>query len=309
MHKKRVITGIGLAVLATLIWSGNYVIARGVYKQINPVSLAFYRWGTATVILFPFAVRRFSSEWRIIRRSWKYLFWVALSGIGLFNTIVYYAGHFTTAINLALIGTTTSPVISIILARIFLKERIGFMKIAGLILCIVGILFLLSKGNLRNLFTLSFSIGDAWMLVAAFCFSVYVVLVRKKPADMSPSSFLLAIFSLGTLLLLPFFLWQYSVAPVLNWNLGLLGSILYIGLGASVISYFLWNTAISILGAGRTALFGNLITVFSSLEAVMLLNEQFSWVHVISMLLVFAGLLLANLRPRKFVTNKVKQVA
>jgi drug/metabolite transporter (DMT)-like permease len=183
------------------------------------------------------------------------------------------------------------------------------MKIAGLILCIVGILFLLSKGNLRNLFTLSFSIGDAWMLVAAFCFSVYVVLVRKKPADMSPSSFLLAIFSLGTLLLLPFFLWQYSVAPVLNWNLGLLGSILYIGLGASVISYFLWNTAISILGAGRTALFGNLITVFSSLEAVMLLNEQFSWVHVISMILVFAGLLLANLRPRKFVTNKVKQVA
>jgi drug/metabolite transporter (DMT)-like permease len=309
LQNKSVITGIGLAVLATLIWSGNYVIARGVYKQINPVSLAFYRWATATVILFPFAIRRFSSEWSIIRRSWQYLFWVAFSGIALFNTIVYYAGHYTTAINLALIGTTTSPVISIILARIFLKERIGLMKIGGLILCLVGILFLLSKGDLRNLFTLSFSIGDAWMLVAAFCFSVYVVLVRKKPGGISPVSFLFAIFSLGTLLLLPFFLWQHGAAQVVNWNFKLTAAILYIGLGASVICYFMWNTAISILGAGRTALFGNLITVFSSLEAVILLNEQFSWIHIISMLLVFAGLLLANLRPRKIVTNKVKQVA
>lgn len=309
MQNKNVITGIGLAVLATLIWSGNYVIARGVYKQINPVGLAFFRWATATVILFPFAIKKFSSEWNIIRRSWKYLFWAAFFGIALFNTIVYYAGHYTTAINLALIGTTTSPVVSIILARIFLKERIGLMKISGLVLCIVGILFLLSRGDLRNLFTLSFSIGDAWMLMAAFCFSVYVVLVTKKPPGISASSFLLAIFSLGTLLLLPFFLWRYNVAPAVNWNLKLVASILYIGLGASVISYFLWNTAISILGAGRTALFGNLIPVFSSLEAVIWLNEQFSWIHIISMLLVFAGLLLANLHPRKIIFNKVKQVA
>jgi drug/metabolite transporter (DMT)-like permease len=71
----------------------------------------------------------------------------------------------------------------------------------------------------------------------------------------------------------------------------------------------MWNTAISILGAGRTALFGNLITVFSSLEAVLLLNEKFSWIHIISMLLVFAGLLLANLHPGKIVTDKVKQIA
>jgi len=309
LQNKNVITGIGLAVLATLIWSGNYVIARGVYKQINPVGLAFFRWATATVILFPFAIKKFSSEWNIIRRSWKYLFWAAFFGIALFNTIVYYAGHYTTAINLALIGTTTSPVVSIILARIFLKERIGLMKISGLVLCIVGILFLLSRGDLRNLFTLSFSIGDAWMLMAAFCFSVYVVLVTKKPPGISASSFLLAIFSLGTLLLLPFFLWRYNVAPAVNWNLKLVASILYIGLGASVISYFLWNTAISILGAGRTALFGNLIPVFSSLEAVIWLNEQFSWIHIISMLLVFAGLLLANLHPRKIIFNKVKQVA
>ena len=296
--------GIFLASLATLIWSGNFIIARGIYKQIDPVSLAFYRWAVATIIIFPFAIKRFNMEWHSIKRSWHYLFWVSLTGISLFNTFVYIAGHYTTAINLALIGTTSSPIMSIIMARIFLKERIGWMKISGLIICIAGILFLLSKGNFKNLLTLSFSFGDAWMLVAAFCFAVYNILVRKKPSSISPVNFLFASFFLGTILLLPFFLWEINNTPALHWNIQLTISILYLGVGASVICFFIWNISINILGAGRTALFGNLIPIFSSLEAVFILNENFSWIHVISMLLVFSGLLLANLRLMKKSINK-----
>jgi drug/metabolite transporter (DMT)-like permease len=301
VFKKNIYIGIVLASLAALIWSGNFIIARGVYKQIHPVSLAFYRWVTATVIILPFAIKKFKTEWPVVKRSWHYLFWVSLTGISLFNTFVYIAGHYTTAINLALIGTTSSPVMAIILARIFLKEKIGWMKLTGLILCIAGILFLLSGGNFKNLLTLHFSYGDAWMLVAAFCFAVYNTLVRKKPASISPINFLFVSFLLGTILLFPFFLWEYFHAPVVDWNAQLLSSILYLGIGASVICFFIWNIAIGILGAGRTALFGNLIPLFSSLEAVIILNEKFSWIHVVSMIIVFSGLLLANLRTNKLI--------
>jgi len=79
----------------------------------------------------------------------------------------------------------------------------------------------------------------------------------------------------------------------------LISSILYLAIGASVICFSIWNISIRILGAGRTALFGNLIPVFSSLEAVIILNEEFSWVHVVSMIIVFTGLLLANLQSIK----------
>ena len=144
-----------------------------------------------------------------------------------------------------------------------------------------------------------FSDGDAWMLVAAFCFAVYNTLVRKKPASISPVNFLFVSFLGGTVLLLPFFLWEYNHADVVNWNARLLTSILYLGIGASVICFFIWNKAIGILGAGRTALFGNLIPVFSSIEAVFILNEKFTWIHLVSMFVVFSGLLLANLRVGK----------
>ena len=155
--KKNTYIGIGLAVLAVIIWSGNFIIARGVIKQIPPVSLAFYRWLSASIIIFPFARKQFAPEWKIVKRSWHYMFWASLTGIALFNTFVYIGAHYTSAINLALIGTTTSPIIAIILAKIFLKEKIGWLKMAGMVLCISGVIFLLSRGSLQNLVTFHFT--------------------------------------------------------------------------------------------------------------------------------------------------------
>jgi drug/metabolite transporter (DMT)-like permease len=57
--------------------------------------------------------------------------------------------------------------------------------------------------------------------------------------------------------------------------------------------------AISKLGAARTILFGNLIPIFSSLEAVIFLDEQFTSIHIISMAIVFTGIIIANLSLKK----------
>lgn len=287
-----------LAITATIIWSGNFIVARGLNKEIPPVSLNFYRWLTASIIILPFAIKRFKTEWPVVKQSWHYLFWIALTGISLFNTFVYVGAHYTSAINLALIGTTSSPVLSIIFARIFLKERIGLLKLLGVLLCIAGVLFLLAQGDFNNLVHLHFGTGDLWVLLAAFCFSIYNTMVKKKPVAISPVNFLFVIFSLGTLLMVPFFIYELNTSPAVQWNAKLLGIIFYLGLGASVICFFIWNIAIGKLGAGRTALFGNLIPVFSSIEAALLLHEDFTRIHVISMVLVFAGILMANWKHR-----------
>ncbi|OSZ80068.1 hypothetical protein CAP36_02040 [Chitinophagaceae bacterium IBVUCB2] len=292
--QRNIYIGIGLAVLAAFIWSGNFVVARAVKSDIPPIGLSFYRWLVASIIIFPFAIKKFRKEWRVVKQSWHYLFWASLTGIALFNTFVYIGAHYTSAINLALIGTTSSPIMAIIFARIFLKEKIGFLKLAGLITCIIGVLFLLSKGDFRNLLSLQFGEGDLWVLLAAFCFAVYNTLVKKKPASISPVNFLFVIFSLGALLLLPFFLWETNQYPAVEWNIPLLLSVLYLGLGASVICFLIWNIAISKLGSGRTALFGNLIPVFSSIEAAIILHEEFTWVHITSMIIIFIGIVLAN---------------
>ena len=297
-HKKQVFTGIGLAVLATFIWSGNFIVARGVIKNIPPVTLSFYRWLTATVILLPFAWKYFFREWKLVKENFLYFFFVSLTGVSMFNTFVYIAGHYSEAINLALIGTTSSPIISVILAKIFLKERISLVRIAGMLVCISGILLLLSKGNINNLLTFSFSRGDWWILSAAFTFSVYNTMVKKKPSAMNGINFLFVVFATGTILLTPFYLHELNTAGGFAINLSNISVILYLGIGASVICFLLWNIAISKLGSGRTALFGNLIPVFSSIEAVLILGEKITWIYYTSFALVMAGLVIANLQKK-----------
>lgn len=291
---KNQLAGAGLALLAVIIWSGNFIIARAVIHDISPFSLSFFRWLCAAICILPFSAKKMYEERNAILHSWQYLFWTALFGITLFNTFVYIGGHYTTAINLALIGTTSSPIIAIILARIFLKEDIGWLKFAGVLLCISGVLFLLSRGDWRNLINFHFSTGDKWVILGATCFAVYNILTRQKPAAISAYSFLGVIFMLGTLLLVPFYIWDVKYEQPIIWSTHLVFIILFLGIGSSVIAYLLWNEAIARLGAGRTAIFGNLLPIFSSIEAAMILHESFTWVHVVGILLVFGGILLAN---------------
>jgi len=297
-EKKQTYLGISLAIVAVVIWSGNFVIARGISHRIGPVSLAFYRWGLATILLAPFAWKKTIADKKAILARPGYLFFASLTGIVLFNTLVYVAGHHTTAINLALIGTTSSPIFATIMAVIFLKDRPGVFRIAGMFVCISGIILLISRGSLETLMAFHFSEGDLWVMGGAMAFAIYNVMVRKKPANISTLPFLFVIFAAGTVMLFPAFLLEHrSSAPVV-WDTSLLVTIVYLGLGNSIISFLCWNLAIEKIGTGRTVLFGNLIPVFSILEAVLFLGEKMTSLHIISGLIVISGLVLANLKVR-----------
>lgn len=296
LQPKTIYYGIAFAILATVIWSGNFIVARGVIHQIPPFSLAFYRWITATIIMFPLAIQKFNVEKMVALKHWKYFFWVALTGITSFNTLIYIAGHHSPAINLALIGTTSSPVFAVLLGALFLKEKIKPLRIVGMIVCIAGIIILLSAGSLERLVKFHFSTGDLWVLAAAMSFAIYNTLVRKKPGQISAVNFLFIIFSIGTLLLFPFYLWETFMYGGISWDWTLIFIILYLGAGASVVSYLLWNAAIARLGSPRTALFGNLIPLFATLEAMWILSEKITVLHLVSGSLVVIGLIIANLK-------------
>jgi len=300
---KNIYRGIGLAVLATIIWSGNFVVARGVIKEIPPVALAFFRWSTGTIILTPFAIGHLRKDWALIRPRWKYFFWLALLGVTLYNTLIYFAGHYLPAVNLALIGTTSSPLMSIALAAIFLKEALSPLRLFGIFVCLAGILLLLSDGSWAKLAGFHFTRGDVWILLAALTFAIYNILVRKKPTGISPLGFLLATFWFGTIMLFPMYLAESANSPAIQWNSSLIMVILYLGIGNSVLSFLFWNASIAELGAGRTALFGNLIPIFSTFEAVVFLHEEVSPIHFISGILVIGGLIIANLRIRKAIKS------
>lgn len=287
--------GIGFAVIATILWSLNYIIARGVYKSIGPVSLAFFRWATATILLCPFAIKLFTKEWPLVKQHLKQIVVTAFFGITLFNTFIYIAGHFTTAINLAVIGTTAAPVFVLLIAGIFLRITITRWQIMGTSLCVIGILILISGGSFKTLSQFKLSAGDLWVLGASLAFAVYTILIRYKPMVLSSLTFLFALFVAGTIILLPAFIAERQILQPIDFSPKMFWIFLYLGTGPSIISFLCWNLSISKLGSPATSVFGNLITVFSIVEAITILGERFSGLAGLSLSFIIGGVIIANL--------------
>ena len=87
------------AALATMIWSGNFLIARGLNDKIPPVSLAFWRWAVATVVLVPFIIQSMYAQRDLLFKHIGYLVVTSLLGVSVFNTLIYLAGKTTSALN------------------------------------------------------------------------------------------------------------------------------------------------------------------------------------------------------------------
>jgi drug/metabolite transporter (DMT)-like permease len=102
----------------------------------------------------------------------------------------------------------------------------------------------------------------------------------------------LVLFAIGAILLLPVAAYEMSFVQPVIFNQQLLWIVLYIGIGNSTISYLIWNNAIQKIGAGKAALFGTLIPLLSSIEAVFLLGESFSTAQVVSGCIIITGIII-----------------
>lgn len=278
---------------ATVIWSGNFVIARGVSDAFPPVTLAFLRWTVACIALAPFALRAVIRDRALIRTHLRYLLTASLLGVTVFNTIIYIAGHHTTALNLALISTFI-PAFILILSRIFLGEAFTGPKLAGLAAAVLGIVVLLTKGHPEILLSLKLNRGDLIMLGAALIFAAYSILIRKKPTDLGPATLLGASFSMGLIMLLPWMLFEQAAGPVMHITPQIVGSVLYIGMGASLVSYWLWNLALSSIGPAKAGFIYYSLPLFSGIEAALILGEPITWIHGASGALIIGGIFLAT---------------
>ncbi|SHN50172.1 DMT family transporter [Desulfovibrio litoralis] len=291
--------GVLMALCAVIIWSGNFIIAKQQISDISPSALSLLRWTTACIFLAPFGLKPMIKDWHIIRQHLGFHLLVAFWGISLFNTLIYYAAHYTSSINMVIIAST-APMITMLLGSIFLKEPLNSGKIFGALLAFIGIIVIASKGSLGALMDLEFSIGDIFSLTAAVLFAVYSILVRFVPKGISQLGFLNTIFIIGVLCLIPMTLIELYFGGMIHINsLQAVGTIIYIGLGTSVICFFLWNAAINKIGSFQASLVYYTIPIFGCLWAVLFLNEHLTFVHLIGGILVLSGVCIATIAARR----------
>ena len=293
-HRYKPWTPYVLLTLTVLFWSGNFVLGRGIRELIPPVSLNFWRWTGALVILLPFGLPRVWRQKELVARHWMYLALMSIPSIAIFNAFIYTALQSTTTTTTVLVNAMT-PVFIAVLAWTVYRDRLSPRQIVGVAISFIGLVFIITKGDFSVLKTLRFSQGDLWTLGAGVSWAIYSVMLRRRPKEMDLIVFLTSIIVFGLIFTAPFYAWELSEKGGFALAPASYASIAYVCVFPSVLAYIFWNRAVLMVGPNRAGIFFHLMPVFSIAMAAAFLGERLYSFHLVGMVLIFTGIALTTI--------------
>lgn len=285
-----------LLTLTALLWSGNSIAAKLAVGEISPMALTCLRWVIACAVLLVLARRQVVADWPLLAPRWRSILWMGLLGYTGFNALFYTAGHHTSAVNISIIQGSI-PIAVLVGAFLIYKTPVGIAQGIGFLLTFVGVGVVALQGDLATLSTLSFNIGDVWMLIASAFYAAYTLGLRQRPKT-SGFAFFALLAGVAMLTSLPLLAYEILTGTV-QWPTGLgLGILLYVALGPSLLAQLFFMRGVDLIGPGRAGLFANLVPVFEPALSVLILGESFEMYQAGALVLVLGGIWLAERRRR-----------
>ena len=282
-----------LLALANLFWSGNWIAGRALRDAFDPLTLNFWRWVVATLVLAPFALPRLRGKWHVIRRNAGFLLLLAITGVALFQSLVYLGLRSTAAVNAVLLNSSM-PMFMLLCSWAMERERASLRQIGGMLVSIAGILVILSRGDPAALLQLELQSGDGWILLAMPVWGVYSVLLKRRPPELRALELLFVISLAGVLLMVPGAAMLAAQTPP-RWPGGIAAlCVLYMGVAASVLAFIFWNRGVAAVGANAAGFTIHLLPAFGTLLAIIFLGEAFAGYHAAGIVTIVAGVLLAT---------------
>ena len=277
------------------LWSSNYVIARLADGVIAPHALALGRWAVAGLVLLPWTAAGLWQRRAVLRREAGQSVVLGTLGMLICGAWVYQAGRSTTSTNIALIYAIT-PMTIAVASTWLLHERMRLAQWVGVVLALLGLLFIVAKGEPGNLLAVRLNAGDGWIFAAAVSWTAYSVLLQHWRSGLGTLERLVAIIGGAMVVLVPCTIieaWWQPTAP-----LGLQALLLVLAAAVlpGALSYGAYALLQRELGASRTALMIYLTPVYGTLQAWLVLNEVPSWYHLAGAALILPSIWLATRR-------------
>ncbi|HAT34205.1 MAG TPA: hypothetical protein DCS82_00695 [Rhodospirillaceae bacterium] len=276
-------------ILCGLLWGSNITVGRAVHDEFSAVALAFFRNATAMVVLL-IILRR---QWHLLvpayKAHWRIILPAGVIGTALFNVTLYTSVQTTTAVN-AGIAMSLTPAVVPVIAYFLLGSLFTLRQAVGVVVSFIGVGVVLARGNIEVLTTLSITEGDLIAIGAMICWSYYSVLVKKRPDDLAPNLFLVALLICAVVSLLPFFVAEAISGTVLPENRQSLLAAAYVGIFPTLVALFLFNRAIDSVGPNVAGHFQHAVPLFAALLGILFLGERLALYHGIAAALIAAGI-------------------
>ena len=182
-----------------------------------------------------------------------------------------------------------------LIGRVLFGVRMTRRQQAGILLSLVGVVGIVSRGDIAVLVRLDFNHGDLLLVGGALTWALYTVLLRWRPAGIDTLAFLGAAVVGGiVLLMLPLYLVELASGRVAVWNAATGAGMVYFAVFPSILSYLFWNRGVQQVGANRAGLFLYLVPVFGVVLAITFLGERLHIFHLAGAALIFTGIYIST---------------
>ena len=264
--------------------------------EVSPMLIVTLRWLGVVILMIVITRRQLQGSWAILRPHLSRLFLMGAFGMTVFNALFYIAAYTTTALNIGIIQGAI-PIYVLLGGLILYGPRISILQIIGVTMTIAGVCLVAASGEIHRLQGISVNQGDYLMVLACLMYAGYALSLKKLEGI--PKLPLFAVICVAALITsIPLTLVEY-----LSGNLQMPTSRGWVIVGLitllpSFIAQVLFIQGVSDIGPGRAGIFVNLVPVFASLLAILVLGEFLQWFHAVSLLLVCSGIWLAEQKKR-----------
>ena len=283
-----------LLLIQPIFMASNLIVARGAVNFVSPASLGFWRWTVAFILLIPFFYKPIFQNIKDFKSEFLKLFFLGFTGCCICSIFPYIAGKTTTVLNMSLIYTS-SPIFIVLLSAFFYKEKINILQSLGFLFCFVGVLIVISNGQLSALLNLEFATGDIWMIGAAVSWALYSVYLLnwKSKFDFFTRFALIAL--CGSLSLFPFYLYEifFLETEILLDKISIFW-ILFAAISPGLIAFTLYAKTQRYLGASITGFTLYLFVVYGAFYGIFFFNEKLYMSHYLGGALVLLGVYFAK---------------
>ena len=273
--------------------ASNLIVARGGVEFVPPISLAFWRWAVVVLILLPFTYKSLTKNFKNIKKEYKRLFFLGAMGCGVCGAFPFLAGETTTVTNMGIIYTS-SPIFIILISAIFFNEKINFVKIIGLVTCLIGVFAIIIKADLNLLINLKFTIGDLWMLAAAIGWALYSIYLFYWKSELPIFDRFTLVAFFGAVSLFPFYITEELFIQRTFFNTQFFSWVVFAAISPGIIAFTLYTQVQKSLGASLTGFTLYIFTIYAAIYGFIFFDEKLESFHYIGTVLVFLGVYLAK---------------
>jgi drug/metabolite transporter (DMT)-like permease len=282
--------------IMVIVWACAFPLIKIALDDLSFINLTIMRFVVVCIVLIAILMiwsKRFSP---LQKKDILPIFLLGFFGVMVYHFGLNYGEQYISPGAASLI-IATIPVIIIILAIIFLKEKLTLKKLSGIVFALCGVLIISIWGTQDASIEINYVFGAIAVFIAAFMGALYTIAGKKLLERYNALSLTVYAMLLGSIGLIPF-LSTSLIEEVSTMSMNSLIAVIFLGVLSTVMGYIIWYVALEIKTASEISVYLYAIPVISTILSYGLFGDKITLLFVLGGILVIAGLVIVNMEKK-----------